>query len=79
MDMYIKCLDVNQIDNFINPSSDRFARIDRRETEFNRTVDLLININAVTVTENTVTICYPNNSVTTIVCPSKYYHKIEVL
>ena len=79
MDMYIKSLDVNQIDNFINPSSDRFGRIDRHETEYNRTVDLLINIKAVYITNSSIVICYPDDSVTTIDCPSKYYHKIEVL
>lgn len=79
MDMYIKSLDVNHIDDFINPSTDRFGRIDRRETEFNHTVDLLINIKGVVVTEKFITIYYPNDSTCTICCPSCYYHKIEVL
>ena len=79
MDMYIKCLDANQIDLFINPSTDRFGRIDRRESEFNHTVDLLINIRSVIVSETSIIIFFPDNSVVTINCPSKYYHKIELL
>lgn len=79
MDMYIKSLDVNHVDDFINPSTDRFGRIDRRESEFNHTVDLLINIKGVVVSEKFITIYYPNDCSCTIHCPSKYYHKIEVL
>ena len=79
MDMYIKCLDVNKVDNFINPSTDRFGHIDRCESEFNQTVDLLINIRSVIISESSIIIFFPNDSVATIDCPSKYYHKIEVL
>lgn len=79
MDMYIKSLDVNRVDYFINPSTDRFGRIDRRESEFNHTVDLLINIRSVIVSETSIIIFFPDDSVCTINCPSKYYHKIEVL
>lgn len=79
MDMYIKSLDVNKVDNFINPSTDRFGHIDRRESEFNQTVDLLINIRSVIISETSIIIFFPDDSVATIDCPSKYYHKIEVL
>lgn len=79
MDMYIKSLDVNLVDNFINPSTDRFGRIDRRESEYDHTVDLLININAVFIAESSIVITFPDNSVCTVVCSPKYYHKIEVL
>lgn len=79
MDMYIKSLDANQIDLFINPSSDRFGHIERRESEFNHTVDLLITVRSVIITETSIIIFYPNDSVATINCPSKYYHKIELL
>ena len=79
MDMYIKSLDLEKVDNFINPSTDRFGRIDRRESEFNRTVDLLLNVRSVIVSETSIILFFPDDSVATINCPSRYYHKIEVL
>ena len=79
MDMYIKSLHISKVDDFINPSTDLFGRIDRCESEFDHTVDLLINVNSVTITENTIAIRYPNDAVVAICCPSRFYHKIEVL
>ena len=79
MDMYIRSLDLVKADDFINPSTDRFGRVIRRETTYDHTVDLLINVNAVFIAESSIVITFPNNSVCTIACLPKYYHKIEVL
>lgn len=79
MDMYIKSLDASKIDLFINPSADNFGHVDRRESEFNSTVDLFFNIRSLIVSETAIIIFFPDDSVCTINCPSKYYHKIEVL
>lgn len=79
MDLFIYSLDINKVDLFINPSTDLYGRVTRRETEYNKTVDILINVRSVIIDANSIIIFFPNNSVASINCPSMYYHKIEVL
>ena len=79
MDMYIKSLDASKIDEFINPSTDIFGHVDRCESEFNSTVDLFFNVRSVIVSETSIIMFFPDDSVATINCLSKYYHKIKLL
>lgn len=79
MDLFITSLDINKVDAFINPATDLYARITRRETKHNQTVDIVVHIRSVIVDANNIIIFFPNNAVATINCPSMYYHKIEVL
>ena len=79
MDITIYDLIVDMVDEFINQDTDRFGRITRKETEYDRTVDLLINVKGVTITENSLAITFPNNNIAFIQCPSTHYLKIEVM
>lgn len=79
MDIFIYDLDVNMVDKFINPSTDLYGRIVRKESERDRTVDLLINVRAVAIDDNHIIMEYPNNAVCVVNIPSFHYHKIEVM
>lgn len=79
MDAIIKCLDVNEVDRFINHATENYGRVTRRETSLEQTVDLLFNVLTIAVDENQILIELPDGSCCLIKCPSKYYHKIEVL
>ena len=79
MEIIINSLDVHAIDLFINQDFDVYARIIRRETPKDPTVDLLVRIRAIEVDNNHLVVLFPNNSVASVNLPSFYYHKIEVL
>lgn len=79
MDMVIYDLDVNSVDCFINQDSDIYARIIRKATQFNHTVDLQITVKCIAVDSSNIIIEYPNGSGVHIKIPSSHYHKIEVM
>ena len=79
MDVTIFDLFVEDIDSFISQDTDRYARIVRKETEHNPTVDLLINVKGVTVTENAIAITFPDNNILFVKISSNHYLKIEVM
>lgn len=79
MDITIYDLSVENIDSFISQDTDRYARIIRKETEHDPTVDLLINVKGVTVTENAIAITFPDNNILFVKISSNHYLKIEVM
>ena len=79
MDMFIYDLHESAVDDFINPSCDKFGRITRRASEHNRTVDLVIHIVSVTVGISSMYIEFPNGNGAFIKIDSCMYHKIEVM
>lgn len=79
MDITIYDLALDSVDDFISQDSDLYARIVRKETTFNQTVDLLINVKGFTVTVNAIAITFPNDNILFVKIPSSHYSKIEVL
>lgn len=79
MDITIYDLSEEVIDRFITQDTDRYGRIIRRASEFNKTVDLLINVKAFSVNEEHIFIEFPNGNQLLVPVQSNYYHKIEVL
>lgn len=79
MDMIIYDLDVNLVDLFINPSADIYARIIRKESKFNNTVDVQITVKCIAVDDRNIIIEFPNGCGVHIRIPSNHYHKIEVM
>lgn len=79
MDITIYDLDVESVDLFICSDTDRWARIARKETKHNPTVDLLINVKGITVTENAIAITFPDNNIMFVKISSNHYLKIEVM
>lgn len=79
MDLKIYDLDVNDIDSFISTDTDRWARIDRKETKYNPTVDLLITVKGVTITDNAIAMTFPDNNIMFVKIPSNHYLKIGVM
>lgn len=79
MDITIYDLYEPVLDNFINQDTDRYGRVIRKATEHNRTVDLLINISAICIDDNGISIRYPNGNGAFIPCKSENYMKIEVM
>ena len=79
MDIFIYDLDVNSVDKFINPDTDQYGRITRKETDVDQTVDLLINVKTVAIDENFIIVEYPNGNGAVFPVSSCHYHKIEVL
>ncbi len=79
MDITIYDLAVDDIDLFISSDTDRWARIARKETDHNPTVDLLINVKGITVTENAIAITFPDDNIMFVKIPSSHYLKIEVM
>lgn len=79
MDVTIKDLYEPVLDNFINQDTDRFGRITRKATDKDHTVDLLINVSAITVGDHFISIKYPNDNIAFIPCKSDNYLKIEVM
>lgn len=79
MDITIYDLDVESVDLFICSDTDRWARIARKETKLNPTVDLLINVKGITVTENAIAITFPDNNIMFVKITSNHYLKIEVM
>ena len=72
-------LALESVDEFISQDTDLFARIVRKETSLNPTVDLLINVKGFTVTVNAIAITFPNDNILFVKIPSSHYSKIEVL
>lgn len=79
MDLFIYDLPVSKVDDFINPSSDKYGRVIRRETLLNQTVDLVFHIQSVYVTEKVITIMFPNDCICSVPLPIDCYHKLEIL
>lgn len=79
MDITIKDLAVDAVDNFISTNTERYGRITRKPSTFNDTVDLLMNVKGICITENAVNITFPDNSILFVKVPSDHYHKIEVM
>ena len=79
MDITIYDLSEEVLDRFINQDTDRYGRVVRRASEFNKTVDLLINVKAFSVNEEHIFIEFPNGNQLLVPVQSNYYHKIEVL
>lgn len=79
MDLTIKCLDLNDIDKIIDQDADTYARIVRKETTYDLTVDILITVEFVAIDESRIFICYPNKCYRLLDIPSNHYHKIELL
>lgn len=79
MDMLIYDLDVNLVDLFINPSADIYARIIRKESKYNNTVDIQISVKCIAIDDRNIIIEYPNGAGVHIKIPSNHYHKIEVM
>ena len=79
MDITIYDLDVEDIDLFICSDTDRWARIARKETKANPTVDLLINVKGITVTENAIAMTFPDDNIMFVKVSSNHYLKIEVM
>ena len=79
MDITIFDLSVEDIDSFISQDTDRYARIVRKESSHNPTVDLLINVKGITITENALAITFPDNNILFVKISSNHYLKIEVM
>lgn len=79
MDITIYDLAVDYIDLFISSDTDRWGRVTRKETPHDPTVDLLINVKGVTVTENAIAITFPDDNIMFVKIPSSHYLKIEVM
>lgn len=79
MDITIKDLDVNSVDKFISPDADRFGRIVRSETRFDKTVDLLLNVNHFGCDESRLLFVFPNECSLEVPVASTEYLKIEVM
>ena len=83
MKLLIKDLDINKIDDFINPSSDIYGHSSAVKypdpSDSLGVVDLTFTVRSVCINANHIVILFPNDSVCAIDCPSMYYHKIEVL
>ncbi len=79
MEIIINSLDIESIDLFINQDFDIYARIIRKETPKDPTVDLLVRVRAVEIDSNHLVVLFPNNSVASLNLPSFHYHKIEVI
>ena len=79
MEIIINSLNDKIIDNFICQETDRYARIIRRSTDEDPTVDLLIKVRTVAVTPEAIVLDFPNGSLFSVNCPSIHYHKIEVI
>ena len=79
MDITIYDLAVEDIDLFISSDTDRWGRVTRKETEHDPTVDLLINVKGITVTENAIAITFPDDNIMFVKIPSSHYLKIEVM
>lgn len=79
MDITIYDLAVNDIDLFICPDTDRWGRVTRKETDYDPTVDLLINVKGITVTENAIAITFPDDNIMFVKISSSHYLKIEVM
>lgn len=79
MDITIYDLLVEDVDLFICSDTDRWCHITRKETKHNPTVDLLINVKGITVTENAVAITFPDNNIMFVKISSNHYLKIEVM
>ena len=79
MDITIYDLLVEDVDLFISTDTDRFGRVIRKETEHDPTVDLLINVKGITITDNAIAITFPDNNIMFVKISSNHYHKIEVM
>lgn len=79
MDITIFDLLVEDVDLFISTDTDRFARVVRKETEHDPTIDLLINVKGITITDNAIAITFPDNNIMFVKISSNHYHKIEVM
>lgn len=79
MDITIYDLLVDDVDKFINQDTDRFGRVTRKSTDTDRTVDLLINVKGITVSENAIAMTFPNGNIAFVDCPLAHYLKIEVM
>lgn len=79
MDITIYDLLVEDIDSFISSDTDRWGRVTRKETDNNPTVDLLINVKGITVTENAIAITFPDDNIMFVKISSNHYLKIEVM
>ena len=79
MDITIYDLLVDSVDEFITPDTDRYARIVRKEDDKTRTVDILVNVKGITITDNAIAITFPNGNISFIKIPSSHYYKIEVM
>lgn len=79
MDITIYDLDLSIIDMLISQDTDRYARIVRKETEYNQTVDLLISVKGITITANALAITFPDDNILFAKVPLNHYHKIEVM
>lgn len=79
MDITIYDLLVEDVDLFISTDTDRFGRVVRKETEHDPTVDLLINVKGITITDNAIAITFPDNNIMFVKILSNHYHKIEVM
>ena len=79
MDITIYDLLVDSVDELISTDTERFARIIRKEAKYNHTVDMLINVKGITITDNAIAITFPNGNIIFAKIPSSHYHKIEVM
>lgn len=79
MDLTIYDLIESAVDKFINQDSDIYARIIRKPSKHDMTVDLLINVRTVAIDDSHIIIEYPNGAVAAINIPSCNYLKIEVM
>lgn len=80
MQILVNSLSVKKIDEFINPDTDCFAHVDRKETASDPTVDLVINfVSNITVTDDCIVIMFENKNWCKISVSLVDYSTIEVM
>lgn len=79
MDITIKDLNADLIDNFISPSADIYGRVVRKETQYDHTVDLLFNVSHFGCDESRLLFVFPDESSLEVFVRFNDYLKIEVM
>lgn len=79
LQIIIKSLDINKVDDFVCQDTDLYARIMRDATIEDPTVDLIVQIRAVEIDDDHIVFLFPNNCVLAVNIPSFHYHMVEVL
>ena len=79
MDITIYDLMLEGVNALIDTSTERYGRIIRKESSLNNTVDMLINVKNICISDHHINITFPDNSIIFAKVPSNFYHKIEVM
>lgn len=79
MDVTIRDLDLNSVDKLISPDTEIYGRIIRRESRFDHTVDILLDVAHFGCDEYRLLFVFPNECSLEVPIASNEYLKIEVM